>query len=115
MSERRWAFRYTGAYVRADMGVSARAQLARAYNDVCVATLSGLIRTLRGCFRGACMAGVSETHPRPQLQRPNWECLDGRWDFVLDPEGDWSLPGEVNWDQSIIVPFAPETLLSGVT
>jgi beta-galactosidase/beta-glucuronidase len=60
------------------------------------------------------MAGVSETHPRPQLQRPNWECLDGRWDFALDLEGDWSLPGEVTWDRSIIVPFAPETLLSGV-
>ena len=60
------------------------------------------------------MAGVSETHPRPQLQRPNWESLDGRWDFSLDPDGDWSLPGEVTWDHSIIVPFAPETLLSGV-
>ena len=59
------------------------------------------------------MAGVSETHPRPQLQRANWESLDGRWDFALDPEGDWSLPGEVTWDRSIIVPFAPETLLSG--
>src|SRR5215216_5838459 len=60
------------------------------------------------------MAGVSETHPRPQLQRPRWESLDGRWDFALDPEGDWSLPSEVVWDRSIIVPFAPETLLSGV-
>ena len=60
------------------------------------------------------MAGVSETHPRPQLQRAHWESLDGRWDFALDPEGDWSLPGEVTWDRSIIVPFAPETLLSGV-
>ncbi|MCC2628755.1 MAG: Beta-galactosidase [Thermomicrobiales bacterium] len=60
------------------------------------------------------MAGVSETHPRPQLQRPNWESLDGRWDFALDPDGDWSLPGEVIWDRSIIVPFAPETPLSGV-
>ena len=56
------------------------------------------------------MAGVSETHPRPQLQRANWESLDGRWDLALDPEGDWSLPGEVTWDRSVIVPFAPETL-----
>ena len=60
------------------------------------------------------MAGVSETHPRPQLQRPRWASLDGRWDFALDPEGDWSLPGEVIWDRSILVPFAPETVLSGV-
>src|SRR5918998_5856766 len=75
---------------------------------------TGSIWTLRDCGEGACMAGVSETHPRPQLQRPNWESLDGRWDFSLDPEGDWSLPGEVTWDRSIIVPFAPETLLSGV-
>jgi beta-galactosidase/beta-glucuronidase len=57
---------------------------------------------------------VSAVHPRPQLQRSSWEILDGRWDFALDPEGSWSLPEEVAWDRSILVPFAPETPLSGI-
>jgi len=48
------------------------------------------------------------------LQRSSWESLDGRWDFALDPEASWSLPGEVVWDRPIVVPFAPETALSGV-
>src|SRR5687768_12728796 len=106
--------RYTAAYVRGDIRFFARAQFARTYNDTRVATRPESIRTLRDCREGAGMAGVSETHPRPQLQRARWESLDGRWDFALDPDGDWSLPGEVTWDRSIIVPFAPETLLSGV-
>ena len=60
------------------------------------------------------MTGVSEHHPRPQLQRAAWESLNGRWDFALDPEGAWSRPEDVSWNGSIIVPFAPETAASGV-
>lgn len=60
------------------------------------------------------MTAVSESHPRPQLQRSTWESLNGRWDFALDEDGSWSLPGEVSWDRSIVVPFAPETPLSGI-
>ncbi|MDQ3780255.1 MAG: glycoside hydrolase family 2 [Chloroflexota bacterium] len=60
------------------------------------------------------MTTVSAVHPRPQLQRPDWEALDGQWDFALDSDGAWSVPEEISWQQSIIVPFAPETRLSGV-
>ncbi len=60
------------------------------------------------------MTTVSAGHPRPQLQRSDWEALDGQWDFALDPDGAWSLPEEISWEQSIIVPFAPETPLSGI-
>ena len=60
------------------------------------------------------MAGVSEHHPRPQLQRAAWESLNGRWDFALDPEGEWSRPDDVSWNGSIVVPFAPETSASGI-
>ncbi|MFN8591263.1 MAG: glycoside hydrolase family 2 TIM barrel-domain containing protein [Thermomicrobiales bacterium] len=52
-------------------------------------------------------------HPRPQLQRA-WTTLDGTWDFALDPECVWRLPREVSWQDSILVPFAPETRRSGI-
>jgi hypothetical protein len=48
------------------------------------------------------------------MQRAAWSSLDGEWDFALDPEARWSLPGHVEWEQTIIVPFAPETEASGV-
>jgi beta-galactosidase/beta-glucuronidase len=57
---------------------------------------------------------LSERHPRPHLQRSRWDSLDGRWEFALDREARWSHPDEVAWERSIFVPFAPETLLSGV-
>ena len=48
-------------------------------------------------------------HPRPQARRKNWLCLNGKWAFQkLDKDGQTSLSTE------IIVPFSPETLLSGV-
>jgi beta-galactosidase/beta-glucuronidase len=53
-------------------------------------------------------------YPRPQLRRADWTSLNGTWDFALDPEARWGLPGEVLWDRTIEVPFAPETAKSGV-
>lgn len=44
-------------------------------------------------------------HPRPDFERDNWMCLNGEWDFSLD---------EKKFDQTIIVPFAFETELSGI-
>ncbi|HZH05017.1 MAG TPA: glycoside hydrolase family 2 TIM barrel-domain containing protein [Myxococcaceae bacterium] len=40
--------------------------------------------------------------------------LNGRWDFALDPEGRWQVPGQVSWNKTIVVPFAPETTRSGI-
>ena len=54
------------------------------------------------------------THPRPQLRRRDWTSLDGEWQFALDPEARWTAPGQVEWDRTIRVPFAPETAASGV-
>lgn len=56
----------------------------------------------------------SAAYPRPQLQRDNWECLNGVWDFALDPEARWTTPGAVEWNRTIVVPFSPETSASGV-
>jgi beta-galactosidase/beta-glucuronidase len=54
-------------------------------------------------------------YPRPQLVRDRWLSLNGAWDFAIDADGLWTLPGEVRWSSSgINVPFAPETAASGV-
>jgi beta-glucuronidase len=55
-------------------------------------------------------------YPRPQLTRPDWLNLNGEWEFEIDA-GDSGLErGLLTADYSgrILVPFAPETVLSGV-
>lgn len=42
-------------------------------------------------------------YPRPQLVRDKWLNLNGTWDFISD-----------NGNSKILVPFSPESLLSGV-
>ncbi|MGQ0764737.1 MAG: glycoside hydrolase family 2 protein [Gemmatimonadota bacterium] len=54
------------------------------------------------------------TYPRPLMRRAEWTSLDGQWSFAIDPEATWTDPGSVAWDRMIEVPFAPETLRSGV-
>lgn len=48
-------------------------------------------------------------HPAPQAKRENWLCLNGLWAFYKkDKTGNRAFEGD------ILVPFSPETLLSGV-
>ncbi|MBQ8885068.1 MAG: glycoside hydrolase family 2 [Clostridia bacterium] len=48
-------------------------------------------------------------HPCPQAMRKNWLCLNGKWSFCkIDANGEPAFEGE------ILVPFSPESLLSGV-
>ncbi len=54
------------------------------------------------------------SYPRPQLRRDSWMSLNGIWEFALEPSALWTDPLEVEWTRSIIVPFSPETPLSGV-
>ena len=49
-------------------------------------------------------------YPRPQLRRDNWLNLNGEWDYAIS--ADDILPE--SYDGKIIVPFSPETELSGV-
>lgn len=56
----------------------------------------------------------ADAYPRPMLQRRQWICLNGLWDLALDPAGRWTAPGHVRWQGKILVPFSPETPLSGV-
>ena len=44
-------------------------------------------------------------HPRPDFCRENWLCLNGLWDFSI---------GSPCYDRQILVPFSPESQLSGV-
>jgi len=58
--------------------------------------------------------GTTLGYPRPQLQRSEWITLDGVWDFAIDKCGELLNPDQVQWDRTILVPFPPETVLSGI-
>lgn len=57
---------------------------------------------------------LTHGHPRPQLRRSGWISLNGPWEFALDPEGRLLRPAEVSFTHTILVPYAPETRLSGI-
>jgi beta-galactosidase/beta-glucuronidase len=50
-------------------------------------------------------------YPRPQLVRALWKNLNGLWEYAITPSGE-SLPK--TFQGKILVPFAPESALSGV-
>ena len=56
-------------------------------------------------------------YPRPQFQRAAWVNLNGPWTFTFDPGKSGMQRGLQNaagFDSQIIVPFCPESVLSGV-
>ncbi|MCC6729542.1 MAG: beta-galactosidase [Chthonomonadales bacterium] len=56
-------------------------------------------------------------HPRPDFQRQSWLNLNGPWQFEIDAKGDGEQRGlTTGHDLSgrILVPFCPESRLSGV-
>ena len=53
-------------------------------------------------------------YPRPQLRRPQWQSLDGIWQFAFDDAARWALPADVAFDRHITVPYAPESQRSGI-
>ena len=55
-------------------------------------------------------------YPRPQFVRRDWLCLNGEWQFEID-QGDSGLERgllERDLELSIVVPFCPESELSGI-
>ena len=55
-------------------------------------------------------------YPRPQLARKSWLNLNGTWEFELDPgvsgeQRDFHLGAP--YSKKILVPFCPESELSG--
>ena len=56
-------------------------------------------------------------HPRPDLYRDNWLTLNGEWQFEIDKKGDGDSRGLTHGTDlaaRIIVPFCPESQLSGI-
>ena len=56
-------------------------------------------------------------HPRPDLQRDNWMTLNGEWQFEIDKSADGEARGLTygkDLKAKIIVPFCPESKLSGL-
>ena len=56
-------------------------------------------------------------HPRPDFERSAWQNLNGSWRFAIDStrcgvEKGWHT--ETDFPQEIIVPFCPESRLSGI-
>lgn len=55
-------------------------------------------------------AHVLPEYPRPQMRRENWTNLNGAWEYALT-RGDLA---PERYDGEILVPFSPESELSGV-
>ena len=56
-------------------------------------------------------------YPRPHLVRENWLSLNGEWDFTIDDALNGEHKGYATdhpFDKKIIVPFCPESKLSGL-
>jgi hypothetical protein len=58
-------------------------------------------------------------YPRPQLERKEWLCLNGKWDYIggqdvmnaLNPSKPINFGGKTD---QILVPYCPESVLSGI-
>ncbi len=58
-----------------------------------------------------------QEHPNPQFEREKWQNLNGEWDFYIDYSvsgKDRKLFENDGFEGKITVPFAPESVLSGV-
>lgn len=57
-------------------------------------------------------------HPKPQFERENWLNLNGKWQFEIDNGRSGEARGLANADavlkDEILVPFCPESELSGI-
>ncbi|MGI6071587.1 MAG: MFS transporter [Lachnospiraceae bacterium] len=48
-------------------------------------------------------------YPRPRMKRKSYICLNGKWQLKITAPG-----GKTQWEGEILVPFAPESRMSGV-
>lgn len=64
----------------------------------------------RWASEAVCDMPLSE-YPRPQMERDNWYCLNGRFDYAVTQD---STQWVEKYDGKILVPFSIESPLSGV-
>lgn len=66
-----------------------------------------------GCTKDRIEEAVWPEYPRPQMQREQYQMLNGKWTYAIRPVEQ---PGPDNVaDGEILVPFSPESPLSGVS
>ena len=57
-------------------------------------------------------------HPKPQFERASWQNLNGEWEFTFDKSDSGEARGlfgmDTPYDKKIILPFCPESKLSGI-
>ena len=53
---------------------------------------------------------ILEEYPRPQMMRSQYVILNGYWQYAITASGKYPK----NFDGLILVPFSPESLLSGL-
>ncbi len=59
---------------------------------------------------GESLEGIPlQEYPRPQMRRDSYICLNGEWELAITKNGDTH-----HFDRTITVPFAPQSVLSGV-
>lgn len=78
-------------------------------------TLISALMAAAAFFSAAAMPRAE--YPRPQFERGDWQNLNGEWTYELDLVQTGHERGLMNtdgFDGKIIVPFAPESELSGV-
>lgn len=82
--------------------------------------LNGLAAILTVLLSGSLPASAAvprPEHPRPDLLRENWMTLNGEWQFEIDKAADGDARGltyGTDLNARIIVPFSPESKLSGL-
>ena len=83
----------------------------------CLATVAAMTFGLMAGALNASAAVPRPEHPRPDLCRENWMTLNGEWQFEIDKAADGEARGLTygkNLNSKIIVPFCPESKLSGL-
>ena len=79
--------------------------------------LAALVALQLGAVTTASAAVPRPEHPRPDLCRENWLSLNGEWQFEIDKQADGESRGLTsgnNLNSKIVVPFCPESKLSGL-
>lgn len=68
-------------------------------------------------FQAKAMDVPRKEYPRPQFERTAWINLNGQWDYAFDFSNtgmEKNYPNATGFDDKIMVPFCPESSLSGV-